>query len=109
MEGKMDWTGLGPVSAEMTDKLPAKLDAIGKRLTELMNDSNRNPDTTAAYEAEDRIDGILFVLSTLGIPHEVRQQGEVDWYTSVDIAGRTFYVSGGGKMDNEKEGSGRLG
>ncbi|MBQ9345896.1 MAG: hypothetical protein IJT94_00975 [Oscillibacter sp.] len=86
---------LNLVMAETTDRLWDKLETIGNRLTELMDDSNRNPDTVAAYEAEDRIDGILFVLSTLGIPHEVHQQGAVDWYTSVDIAGRTFYVNSG--------------
>ena len=92
MANYSQYKDLNLVMAEITDRLGDKLETLADRLTELMNESNQFPDTVTAYEAEDKMDGILFVLTTLNIPHKVFRQGERDTYTGVEIAGRMFYA-----------------
>lgn len=75
-----------------------KLDKLGGRLASLMNAANQYPDSVGpSMGEEDHIDGILFALDALGIPYQVHRNGEADRYTAVEIADRTFYMSGGGE------------
>ena len=100
MADNSQYKNLNLVMAAMTDKLADKLEKMGQWLVDFMNDSNSFPDTVTAYEAEDKMDGILFVLTTLNIPHKVFRHGERDTYTAFEIAGRMFYVNSGAAAED---------
>ena len=89
---------LAELTAELADDLGIKLETLAVRVTGLMdriNASLEDAESEGAFGAHDQISGILYALSTLGIPCDTRWNAEKDHYIGVDIAGKTFYVNSG--------------
>ena len=89
---------LAELMAELTDDLGIKLETLAVRVTGLMsriNASMEDVESEGAFGTHDQVSGILYALSTLGIPCDTRWNAEKDHYIGVDIAGKTFYVNSG--------------
>ena len=73
------------VCANLTCDLPSKIQSVGRHLVVQMATANQdNPFSDLC------VDGILNTLTLLGVPCEVRKDGEK--YRSVEITGETFHV-----------------
>ena len=100
---------LAKTMAELTGNLGIKLETIAVRVTGLMGAMNASMEASNAgtqeskdaFGAHDRMDGILYTLSILGIPCEAQLNDKKNRYIAVEIAGETFYVDGGAAEPEE--------